>query len=144
MSSDLEGDLNQDGIIDEMDRVRGTLHGEIDNLGESMRKVFDWQAYVRAAPLTSVGVAATLGFLLAPRIFSRSTPSPMPVSTPGSASATPVNATPTLVSILMAGVARASSAYIADLLAKQFHHGETAHTPPPGTGPTQPPFDVGV
>lgn len=142
MSSNLEGDLNRDGIIDEMDRVRGDLDGEIDQLGESMRNIFDWKAYVRAAPLTSVGIAAVVGYLLAPRIFAR----PVSVTLPEIPSEKPQTSFgQSLFGIVMAGVARAGTVYIADLLSRQL----TPPEPPesrsaPAAATSGPPFDVGV
>lgn len=142
MSSDLEGDLNQDGIIDEMDRVRGDLDGEISELSESMRTVFDWKAYVRAAPLTSVGIAAVVGYLLAPRIFSR----PVSVTLPEMpAPKSQGSIAKSLFGIVMAGVAKAGTVYVADMLSRQLATPESvakeSSSTPDSSGP---PFDVGV
>ncbi len=138
MSSDLEGDLNQDGIIDEMDRVRGDLDGQINELGASMRNMFDWQAYVRSAPLASVGAALVVGYLLAPAVISRSAPAPAPA---GSAGSSKTGITQSLVGMLVAGVARAGTAYIAEMLA---HNLSTPEDSPAATAENRPPFDMGV
>jgi hypothetical protein len=68
-----EADLNvgDEAILEQMDEVRGKLGGGIERLNEDVRNVFDWQSYVRAAPLTSVGIAVAVGYLLAPAIRSR-------------------------------------------------------------------------
>ncbi len=142
MSSDyLEGDLNQDGIIDEMDRVRGDLDGQINELGASVRNMFDWQAYVRAAPLTSVGAAVVVGILLAPRIFSKSAivaAAPAPL---GSASPTSSGIAQSLFGMVIAGAARAGSVYVADLLARNF---TSSPDPQSATDSSEPTFDMGV
>lgn len=69
----MSSDSSDDGILEEMDRVRGDLGGDINKLGEQMRDLMDWQSYVRAAPLTSVAVVAAAGYLIAPAVISRST-----------------------------------------------------------------------
>lgn len=70
-SNDEIDDAGDEAILEQMDQVRGKLDNEIDRLNEGMQKVFDWQSYVKAAPLTSVGVAAAVGYFLAPAIRSR-------------------------------------------------------------------------
>lgn len=142
MSSDLEGDLNQDGIIDEMDRVRGDLNSEITELNESMRTMFDWKAYVRSAPLTSVGIAAVVGYLLAPRIFSRSVSVTLPDMPAPKAQG---SIGQSLFGMVMAGVARAGTVYIADMLSRQIATPEYPEKQSSSAGETSgPPFDVGV
>lgn len=142
MSSDLEGDLNQDGIIDEMDRVRGDLNSEITELNESMRTMFDWKAYVRSAPLTSVGIAAVVGYLLAPRIFSRSVSVTLPDMPPQKPQP---SIGQSLFGMVMAGVARAGTVYIADMLSQQMATSESPDKQSSSAGENSgPPFDVGV
>ncbi|MDB5392009.1 MAG: hypothetical protein JWM11_7655 [Planctomycetaceae bacterium] len=63
-----------DQVREEMDQVRDKLDGDIDRLNVDMRNVFDWQAYVRSAPLTSAGIAFAVGYLFAPAIRSRPVP----------------------------------------------------------------------
>src|SRR5688572_10159553 len=73
--SDINNDLppgEEDRLVEQMGEVRGDLEGDIDRLGEEMQHLFDWQAYVRSAPLTSVGLAAAVGYLLAPSLGSSS------------------------------------------------------------------------
>jgi len=118
MSTNLEGDLNGDGIIDEMDRVRSDLGGEIDQLGVQMRSMFDWQAYVRSAPLTSAAAAVVLGILLAPRVRSR----PVPVAAEGfgpASSGFGGGISGMLTSTVLGGLAKAGSVYLAELLTRQ-------------------------
>jgi hypothetical protein len=136
MSSDLEGDLNQDGII------RGNLNGEIENLGESVRTMFDWKAYVKSAPLTSVGIAVAVGYLFAPRIFSRkvSVVLPEPVI-PEPAQRTIVQ---TLLGVALAGAARVGTAYVSDLVTRTWLHPDAPDDPSDRAEPSGPPFDVGV
>lgn len=142
MIRDHEGDLNQDGIIDEMDRVRGDLDCEIEDLSESMRSMLDWKAYVRAAPLTSVGVAAAVGYLLAPRIFARS----VSVTLPEIPTQKPQDSlAQSLFGIVMAGVARAGTVFIADLLSRNLTTPKSPETRPSSAAESHgPPFDVGV
>jgi len=142
MSSNLEGDLNEDGIIDEMDRVRGDLDGEIEELGESMRSMVDWKAYVRSAPLTSVGIAAVLGYMLAPRIISRSVSVVMP---PSESEKSHGGITQALFSIVMAGVAKAGTMYVTDLLSRTLATSEDPIARSQAAAESNgPPFDVGV
>jgi len=126
MSSDLDSDLNQDGIIDEMDRVRENLGGDIEELGERVKKMFDWQAYIRSAPLTSVAAAVVVGYLLAPAIRTRSVrvklsdaidPSAFQESRSNSATQTPGLGS-SLWALAMAAATRAGSAYVADLITR--------------------------
>lgn len=134
MSSDLDGDTNGDGIVDEMDRVRSNLGGDIDLLGDRMRKMMDWQSYVRSAPLTSVGAALLVGFLVAPRLRfgsshkSSSAGAPAP-GTPSALTSEP-SLSKLLTNVVLGGLAQAGSAYIGDLLAR---HMKSA-TDPFGTG----------
>lgn len=114
----MSGDSSDDGLVEEMDRVRGELGGGINKLGEQMREMFDWQSYVRSAPLTSVAVAAAAGFLIAPR---------------RSSTRVVVNATPdanltgsmaggivcSIMNVIVATATQAASLYVADLLTKE-------------------------
>jgi len=152
MSSNLEGDLNQDGIIDEMDRLRGDLGGEINQLGDRVRTLFDWQAYVRSAPLTSVGVAVVAGYLLAPAIFSKRagvSAYDQPVA-PGrfTGSGQKANSSGGVMSALWgavtAGLTRAGSAYVTDLLMSKFAESSSSNAEQnPSSERARPPFDIG-
>jgi len=152
MSSNLEGDLNQDGIIDEMDRLRGDLGGEINQLGDRVRTLFDWQAYVRSAPLTSVGVAFVAGYLLAPAIFSKRAgvsaydqpiaPGRFTGSGPSASSSGGIMGA--LWGAVSAGLTRAGSAYITDLLMREFTGPSSSSAEEkPSPEHAQPPFDIG-
>lgn len=138
MSSDLEGDLNQDGIIDEMDRVRENLGGDIDELNVRVKSMFNWQAYVRSAPLTSAAAAVVLGYLLAPRLKSRPTVVlPQDVTgpaTPGLGSS--------LWTMMMGAAARAGSVYVADLVTRSMGLSPTTE-PESKPEPQYPSFDLG-
>jgi len=114
MSSDLEGDTNHDGIIDEMDRVRGDLGGDINGLNEQVRNMFDWKAYVRSAPLTSAAAVFCLGFLLAPRIGSRKTVQL------AAADARPAGFSGFLNTMIWSSLAKAGSVYVADWVTREF------------------------
>lgn len=113
----MSSDSSDDGLLEEMDRVRGDLGGGINKLGEQMRDMFDWQSYVRSAPLTSVAIAAAAGYLLAPRRRSN----PVVVTTaPGTAAPTSLigGLFGSLMSVAMATATQAASLYVADLLTK--------------------------
>jgi hypothetical protein len=119
MSSELEGDLNGDGIIDEMDRVRGDLDGEINQLGKQMKNVFNWQAYVKSAPITSVIAAAFVGYLVAPRIRSRAAPAPTgSFNAYRNSNSAPSSIGGMLKSMVWSGLARAGSVYVAEMLTR--------------------------
>lgn len=111
-----------EAIIDEMDQVRGQLGNGIDRLGEEMKHVFDWQAYVRSAPLTSVGIAVAVGYLFAPSLRSRPVVQvvPGPTSEPQTASQGATSQGGGIFSYLastaFAAVARIATAYVTDLL----------------------------
>jgi len=109
-----------------MDRVRENLGGDIDELGERVKKMFDWQAYIRSAPLTSVAAAVVVGYLLTPAIRTRSVkvklndaidPSLFQDSRANSANQTPGLGS-SLWALAMAAATRAGSAYVADLITR--------------------------
>ena len=143
MSSDLEGDLNQDGIIDEMDRVRENLDGDINELGERMKTMFDWRAYVRSAPLTSVAAAVVAGYLLAPKIRSRKVvvKSIEPGALPETKQSSGLGGT--LWGLAMAAATRAGSAYVADLVTRSMGLAPAQTEQPTPTPSNRYPFDHG-
>lgn len=122
----MSGDPGEEGILEEMDRVRGDLGGGIDRLTVQMRNLVDWQSYVRSAPLTSVAIAATAGYLIAPAIRSRR----VRLAT-GEATAAPARTgmLGMLGNVVAAAVTQAASLYIGDLLTRDL----TAYSP---TSPT--------
>lgn len=136
----MSGDLSDDGILEEMDRVRGDLGGGIDKLGEQMRDMFDWQSYVRAAPLTSVAIAAAAGYLLAPRLRS----SPYTLTGEASAASGP-GIFGMIRNVLVATATQAASLYIGDLVTREL----AAYMPlapapaPDGTGAFESTNDLG-
>lgn len=114
----MSGDSSDDGLLEEMDRVRGELGGGINKLGEQMREMFDWQSYVRSAPLTSVAVAAAAGFLIAPRrratrLVVNATPD---TNLTGSMAGGIVGS---IMNVIVATATQAASLYVADLLTKE-------------------------
>jgi hypothetical protein len=124
----MSGDSSEEGILEEMDRVRGDLGGGIDRLGEQMRGLFDWQTYIRSAPLTSVAMAAAAGYLIAPRLRPRS----VLTATNGVASqAASMGLFGTIGNIVVAAATQAASLYIGNLLTQEL----TAMTMDPAVGP---------
>jgi hypothetical protein len=115
---------DEDRIIEQMDEVRGELGGGIGRLGEEWQHLFDWRAYVRSAPLTSVVLAAAVGYLIVPR--RTSSQSHVPGKTGGGLFGS-------LMSAVTAAVAQAASVYMADLLTHQLNG-----KPNTGAGPTPP------
>ena len=51
----------------EMQRVRGELGRDVDELIESTRDAMNWHYYVRRHPWVCVGAALLVGYLLAPK-----------------------------------------------------------------------------
>lgn len=133
----MSDDAGENEIQEEMDRVRGDLGGGIDRLGEQVRTLFDWQSYIRAAPLTSVALAAAAGYLIAPPIRS----SRRFVTAAGE----PVPRGPTLFgnlsNMLVATATQAASAYIGDMLVREIAAYSQSH-PQPGVTPDAAPFDA--
>jgi len=114
-ASDLDNaddEFVEQGIVDEMDEVRSKLGGGIDRLSEDMRQVFDWQAYVRSAPLTSVGIAAAVGYLFAPALRSRSAPQPVQTA-PANSSGGILG---TLSSLAFGSILRIATGYVTEIL----------------------------
>jgi len=111
-ASDLEN-VDDEGIADQMDEVRSKLGGGIERLNEDMRHVFDWQAYVRSAPLTSVGIAAAVGYLLAPAII-RSSRAPQTIQMNPSDSQGGIFST--LSSLAFGSIVRVATGYVTDML----------------------------
>ncbi|MES2793046.1 MAG: hypothetical protein V4719_25765 [Planctomycetota bacterium] len=124
----MSGDSSEEGILEEMDRVRGDLGGGIDRLGEQMRGLFDWQTYIRSAPLTSVAIAAAAGYLIAPRLRPRSVLVTANGAVPQPASAGLFG---TIGNIVAAAATQAASLYIGNLLTQEL----TAMTMDPAAGP---------
>lgn len=123
----MSSDSSEDEILEEMDRVRGDLGGDIDKLGEQMRDMFDWQSYVRAAPLTSVAVVAAAGYLIAPAIISRS-----PRITLNGEAIAPSGPTffGALAGVVTSAVSHAASLYLGNLLTREL----AAYMPEPAYG----------
>jgi hypothetical protein len=107
---------NDEEIVEQMEEARDKLGEGIDRLSEDMRQVFDWQAYVRSAPLTSVGIAAALGYLLAPAI--RSAPAAAPVQY-GPAKSSEGGIVNTLVSLAFGTAMRFGTGYLTEWLMPQ-------------------------
>ncbi len=127
----MSGDPGEEGILEEMDRVRGDLGGGIDRLTVQMRNLVDWQSYVRSAPLTSVAIAATAGYLIAPAIRSRR----VRLAT-GEATAAPARTgmLGMLGNVVLATITQAASLYIGELLTREL----TTYSPSsPTTTPTE-------
>lgn len=99
-----------DSVREQMDEVRGKLDGDIDRLSEGMKQVFDWQAYVRSAPLTSVGVAAAVGYLFAPAIRSR----PLPQAASAQASGGGIFGT--IATLAVSAAVRFAMGYVTDIM----------------------------
>ena len=136
----MSDDSSEEGILEEMDRVRGDLGGGIDRLGEQVRDMFDWQSYVRSAPLTTVVVAAAAGYLIAPAVISRS----RRVTIDGAAvTASGPTFFGSLAGMLGAAVSQAASLYLGNLLTREL----ASHVSPPyageDTGAFAPPNDLG-
>ena len=137
----MSDDTSEDGILQEMDRVRGDLGGGIDRLGEQVRDMFDWQSYVRAAPLTTVVLTAAAGYLIAPAVISRS----RHLTINGQAVA-PSGPTffGSLAGVVGAAVSQAASLYLGNLLTREL---ATHMSPDPYTsgdsGAFAPPNDLG-
>lgn len=129
-------------IIDEMDAVREKLGGGIDRLGDEMRNVFDWQSYVRSAPLTSVGIALAAGFLIAPAIRSRALPEmALP---PGSVPVAPPRSSGifgSITSIAFSTLSKMASSYLFDVILSNSQSGSSA-MPGSGDSPVRPPDAV--
>lgn len=137
----MSSDSSDDGILEEMDRVRGDLGGDIDKLGEQMRDLMDWQSYVRAAPLTTVALVAAAGYLIAPAVISRSprlTLNGDPIAPSG----------PTffgsIAGVITSAVSQAASLYLGNLLTQEL----SAHMSEPpyagnGSGAFASPNDLG-
>ncbi|MDB5339273.1 MAG: hypothetical protein JWN70_4892 [Planctomycetaceae bacterium] len=133
----MSDEAGENEIQEEMDRVRGDLGGGIDRLGEQVRTLFDWQSYVRAAPLTSVALAAAAGYLIAPPIRS----SRRYVTAAGEPMPSGPSLFGTLSNVLIATATQAASAYIGDMLVREL----AAYSPPhpqPGVAPDAAPFDA--
>ncbi len=127
----------EDEIQEEMDRVRGDLGGGIDRLGEQVRTMFDWHSYVRAAPLTSVALAATAGYLIAPAIRS----SRRYVTSNGEPMPRGPSFFGTISNMLIATATQAASAYIGDMLVREI----SAYSSPEiqtGATPDAAPFEA--
>jgi len=136
-ASDLN-DLSDEGmaeeeIVHEMDEVRDKLGGEIDRLGDDMRNVFDWQSYVRSAPLTSIGIAAVAGYLLAPAIRSRPVPQPIQLAPEKSG-----GLFESLTSLALSSLVRFGMGYVSELLMPQAaaSPGEKRSAPVSSSDPT--------
>jgi hypothetical protein len=142
----MSGDLNEpdgidEGILDEMDEVRSKLGDGIDRLNEDIKNVFDWQAYVRSAPLTSVGIAAAVGYLLAPAI--RSYPAPQTGDAHQSSSSGGIFGM--LTSMVSATLVRLATGYVTTMVTDQLNPSgdEGVPTHPPVSPPDQT-LDLGL
>lgn len=126
----MSGDPGEEGILEEMDRVRGDLGGGIDRLTVQMRNLVDWQSYVRSAPLASVAIAATAGYLIAPAIRSRRV---RLASGDAVAAPTGPGLFGMLGNVIAAAATQAASLYLGELLTREL----TAYSPAsPSTEPT--------
>jgi len=142
MSDDLnDPDKVDEEIVDQMDEVRSKLGDGIDRLNEDMKQVFDWQAYVRSAPLTSVGIAAALGYLLAPAI--RSYPAPQTSDAQQTSSGGGIFGM--LTSMVSATLVKLATGYVTTMVSDQFNPPPTEEVP--AHSPVSPPdqtLDLGL
>jgi hypothetical protein len=141
----MSGDLNEpdnidEGILDQMDEVRSKLGDGIDRLNEDIKHVFDWQAYVRSAPLTSVGIAAAVGYLLAPAI--RSYPAPQTVGAQQSSSGGGIFGM--LTSMVSATLVRLATGYVTTMVADQLNPSPDEGVPTPPVSPPDQTLDLGL
>jgi len=61
-----KADDEVEDILRQMAQIRVSLHHEMRNVVAGAEAAFDWRSYVRRQPLTCLGVAFALGYILMP------------------------------------------------------------------------------
>lgn len=56
-----------EAILQEMDRIRCSLHSDVEDIVENARVMSDWRYYARTYPWACFGIATAVGYLVIPR-----------------------------------------------------------------------------